>query len=128
MDIENAAPAEQPPIAEIGETTDTYTQPLGDQFADKQPQPVEPEKQEKPQAKPEDNERTVGKVDGSAISLVRKVLSNKLAHAGNKACCNSCIARPYPAKDDNRAKGNRCKKAGAKGKDHLFNRVQIPSP
>jgi hypothetical protein len=56
MDIENAAPAEQPRVAEIGETTDTYTQPLGDQFADKQPQPVEPEKQEKPQAKPEDKQ------------------------------------------------------------------------
>ncbi|HWT63343.1 MAG TPA: hypothetical protein VN150_12265 [Ochrobactrum sp.] len=56
MDIQNAAPAEQPLVAEIGETTDTYTQPLGDQFADKQPQPVEPEKQEKPQAKPEEKQ------------------------------------------------------------------------
>ncbi|MGU3399153.1 hypothetical protein ACLBWS_05330 [Brucellaceae bacterium D45D] len=56
MDNENAAPAEQPRVAEIGETTDTYTQPLGDQFADKQPQPVEPEKKEKPQDKPEDKQ------------------------------------------------------------------------
>lgn len=59
MDIENAAPAEQPPIAEIGETTDTYAQPLGDQFADKQPQQpqqAEPEKQKQPKAKPEDKQ------------------------------------------------------------------------
>lgn len=56
MDIENAAPADQPRVAEIGETTDTYNTPLGDQFADRQPQQAEPEKQEKPLAKPEDKQ------------------------------------------------------------------------
>lgn len=54
MDIENAAPAEQPPVAEIGETTDTYNTPLGDQAADREPKQPEPEtEQQKPETKEE---------------------------------------------------------------------------
>jgi len=55
MDIENAAPAEQPPVAEIGETTDTYSNPLGAQHADKE-SVQQPETLEKPQEKPEEKQ------------------------------------------------------------------------
>ncbi|WP_273727481.1 hypothetical protein [Brucella gallinifaecis] len=58
MDTENAAPADQPLVAEIGETTDTYSSPLGAQVADKDPlqqveKPEQPEKlEQKPESKP----------------------------------------------------------------------------
>ncbi|MCK4207192.1 hypothetical protein J3U99_20705 [Brucella pituitosa] len=55
MTIENAAPAEQPSVAEIGQTTDTYNNPLGSQVADKELSP-QPETQEKPDHKPEDKQ------------------------------------------------------------------------
>lgn len=46
--VDTAAPAEQPLIAEIGDTTDTYTSPLGSQIPDKEPvieeKPLEPSK------------------------------------------------------------------------------------
>lgn len=73
MDTESAAPADQPLVAEIGETTDTYSSPLGAQVADKEPlQQVE---------KPEQPEKLEQKLESKPAKSPREAVERALAKA-----------------------------------------------
>jgi hypothetical protein len=69
MENESAAPAEQPLVAEIGETTDTYSAPLGQQVPDKEPEaPAEQPKKEEPAKSPREAvERALAKAKEAPV-------------------------------------------------------------
>ncbi|WP_376711073.1 hypothetical protein [Pseudochrobactrum lubricantis] len=81
MDIENAAPAEQSAVAEIGNTTDTYSNPLGQQVAVKQPEtPAEqPEAKEPAKSPREAVERALAKVKEAPVDTKQEAKPEKPA-------------------------------------------------